>query len=77
MVKNGETIVIGGLLSTEKTKGENKVPVLGNVLPFLFSNKTNQMKKTDLVIFITPRIITTEMAKKLTEEEKTRTGVSK
>ncbi|MCM8828993.1 MAG: hypothetical protein NC902_06900 [Candidatus Omnitrophica bacterium] len=77
MVKNGETVVIGGLLSTETTKGENKVPVLGNVLPFLFSNKTNQMKKTDLMIFITPRIITTEMAKKLTEEEKTRTGVSK
>ncbi|MCM8788667.1 MAG: hypothetical protein NC907_02630 [Candidatus Omnitrophica bacterium] len=77
MVKNGETVVIGGLLSTEKTKGESKVPVLGHVLPFLFSNKTNQMKKTDLVIFITPRIIAAEMVEKVSEEEKARTGVSK
>ncbi len=51
-------------MSTENTKGENKVPVLGHLLPFLFSSKTNQMKKTDLVIFITPRIITTEISKK-------------
>ncbi|HOK79564.1 MAG TPA: secretin N-terminal domain-containing protein [bacterium] len=76
-VKNGETIVIGGLLSTENIKGENKVPVLGNVLPFLFSNKNRQMKKTDLVIFLTPRIITEQLGKRIAEEEKSRTGVDK
>ncbi|MCM8817599.1 MAG: hypothetical protein NC913_08865 [Candidatus Omnitrophica bacterium] len=77
MVKDGETVVIGGLLSTERSKGENKVPVLGHLLPFLFSSKANQMKKTDLVIFITPRIITTEMSKKISEEEKERTGIGR
>ncbi|HPC29994.1 MAG TPA: hypothetical protein PLI50_07220, partial [bacterium] len=77
MVKDGETIVIGGLLSTENIKGENKVPGLGNVFPFLFSNKTKQMKKTDLVIFITPRIMTEEMSKKISAEEKARTITDK
>ncbi|HOJ30719.1 MAG TPA: secretin N-terminal domain-containing protein [bacterium] len=76
-VKNGETLVIGGLLSTENIKGENKVPVLGNVFPFLFSNKNRQMKKTDLVIFLTPRIITEQIGKKIAEEEKVRTGTDK
>jgi len=73
MVKDGETIVIGGLLSTENTRGESKVPGLGNVFPFLFSNKTKQIKKTDLVIFITPRIMTEEISKRISEEEKART----
>lgn len=77
MVKDGETIVIGGLLSTENIRGENKVPGLGNVFPFLFSNKTKQMKKTDLVIFITPRIMTEEMSKKISAEEKARTITDK
>ncbi len=77
MIKDGETIVIGGLLSTENIKGEHKLPILGDVFPFLFSSKNKQMKKTDLVIFITPRIITTELGKKISEEEKARTGVTK
>ncbi len=77
MVKDGETIVIGGLLSSENIKGENKVPVLGNLLPVLFSSKNKHMKKTDLVICITPRIIATELGKKISEEEKARTGVTK
>jgi len=77
MVKDGETIVIGGLLSIEDAKGNSRIPVLGNIFPFLFSSKTNQMKKTDLVIFITPRIITAEMRKKISEEEKKRAGINR
>lgn len=73
MVKDGETIVIGGLLSTENIKGENKLPILGNVFPFLFSNKNRQIKKIDLVIFLTPRIINEQLSKKISEEEKLRT----
>ncbi|MCM8805295.1 MAG: hypothetical protein NC825_00980 [Candidatus Omnitrophica bacterium] len=77
MVKDGETIVIGGLLSTENIKGENKFPILGDVFPFLFSSKNRQMKKTDLVIFLTPRIITEQISKKISEEEKIRTKTEK
>ena len=73
MVKDGETIVIGGLLRTENTKRSNKVPLLGDIFPFLFKNKSETGKKTDLVIFLTPKIITEKEAKEIAEKEKTRT----
>ncbi|MCM8804801.1 MAG: hypothetical protein NC833_06070 [Candidatus Omnitrophica bacterium] len=72
MVKDGETIVIGGLLRTEKTKRSNKVPFLGDILPFLFKNRAETSKKTDLVIFLTPKIISEKELKEITEKEKER-----
>ncbi|HOV22209.1 MAG TPA: secretin N-terminal domain-containing protein [bacterium] len=72
MVKDGETIVIGGLLRTDTTKSNTKVPLLGDIFPFLFKNKADQTKKTDLVIFLTPRIITPSKASSIAEEEKNR-----
>ena len=72
MVKDGETIVIGGLLRTETTKRRTKVPVLGDIFPFLFRSKSDQVKKTDLVIFLTPRIITPKEARSIAEKEKKR-----
>ncbi|MCM8771619.1 MAG: hypothetical protein NC926_04625 [Candidatus Omnitrophica bacterium] len=71
-VKDGETIVIGGLLRTEKTKNSTKVPILGDIFPFLFKNKTQTNKKTDLVIFLTPKIITEKELKEIVEKEKQR-----
>ncbi|MFN4227963.1 MAG: type II secretion system protein GspD [Candidatus Ratteibacteria bacterium] len=70
MVKNGETIVIGGLLRTEKTKRSQKVPLLGDIFPFLFKNKYESTKKTDLVIFLTPKIITEKEIREIVEKEK-------
>ncbi|MCS7180089.1 MAG: hypothetical protein NZ891_01885, partial [bacterium] len=70
MIKDGETIVIGGLLRTEKTERSNKVPILGDILPFIFKNKSLTGKKTDLVIFLTPKIITEKQAKEIAEKEK-------
>jgi threonine synthase len=61
-----------GLLRTENTKRGNKVPVLGDIFPFLFKNKSETGKKTDLVIFLTPKIITEKEAKEIAEKEKTR-----
>lgn len=72
MVKDGETIVIGGLLRTEKTERSNKVPLLGDIFPFLFKNKSQTGKKTDLVIFLTPKIVTPEKTKEIAEKEKAR-----
>jgi type II secretory pathway component GspD/PulD (secretin) len=58
-VKNGESIVIGGLLSESKRENITRVPVLG-YLPLVglaFQNKTLEKEKTEIVFVITPHII--------------------
>lgn len=64
MVKDGETLVIGGLIKDQTTDTKKKTPFLGDIpligLAFQKSEKT--VSKTDLVIFITPHIITPEIA---------------
>jgi len=60
MVQNGGTVVIGGIyIQTEKNE-VNKVPVLGDVpyLGNLFRNTARTVNRTELLIFITPKIIT-------------------
>ncbi len=60
LVKDKVTIVIGGLIKDEKVATINKVPFLGDLplLGFAFRNKDDLVRKTELVIFLTPRIIT-------------------
>ncbi|MFH1691335.1 MAG: secretin N-terminal domain-containing protein [Candidatus Omnitrophota bacterium] len=55
LVRDGQTIVIGGLIKDENYKTVNKIPVLGDLplLGALFSNKIEEKKKTELVIFLT------------------------
>ena len=72
IIKDGGTLVIGGLLRQDTSKSTSKVPIFGDLLPFLFSNRALQEEKTDLVIFITPRIITQEQANVIAEEAKKR-----
>lgn len=62
LVRDGETAVIGGLISDRITENVKKVPVLGNipVLKRLFSYKKKTKKKTEMTLFITPRIVKTE-----------------
>ncbi len=60
MVKDGTTIIIGGLRKNEKTKTVNKIPLLGSV-PFLgalFRNTDEKIERIELVVFLTPYIIT-------------------
>jgi type IV pilus assembly protein PilQ len=60
MVQNGGTVVIGGIyIQTEKNE-VNKVPLLGDVpyLGHLFKNTARTVSKTELLIFITPKIVT-------------------
>ncbi len=60
MAKDGVTIVIGGLIKEEEIHTVNKVPLLGDI-PFLgsiFRNEDKEARKTEIVIFLTPRIIT-------------------
>lgn len=58
-VKNGQTVVIGGLLTSRETDQTRKVPLLGDipVLGWLFTTRSTSKTTTDLVIFITPTIL--------------------
>ncbi|MFQ5735879.1 MAG: type II secretion system secretin GspD [Thermodesulfobacteriota bacterium] len=59
VVKNRQTVVIGGLIQNKKIKDVTKVPILGDIplLGWLFKSTKNQTKKTNLLVFITPYII--------------------
>ena len=58
-IASGQTIVIGGLISSVVTKNKSTIPWLGNipVLGYLFSNTTNEKQRDDLLIFLTPYVI--------------------
>ncbi len=57
-VKDGESIVIGGLLQKNRRESYNKVPILGSipVIGYLFRNTYHTQDETEVVIFITPHI---------------------
>ena len=57
-VKEGQTIVISGLVNQEQSRDADKVPFLGNIpiIGYLFKSERFQSKKTELVIFVTPTI---------------------
>lgn len=59
LVKDGETTVIGGIYTRATAKREASVPFLGKIpiLGYLFRNQTEQDDHTELLIFITPRIL--------------------
>ena len=56
---DGNSVIIGGLLSEEKTHDTAKVPLLGDIplLGYLFQHQSIQTRKTDLVIEVTPHIV--------------------
>ena len=58
-VRSGQTVVIGGLISSEKSLNKSTIPWLGEipVLGYLFSSTQNEKKRDDLLIFLTPYII--------------------
>lgn len=59
-LKDGNSVIIGGLLSEDKTTNVTKVPILGSIpiIGYLFQHQSIQTRKTDLVIEVTPRILT-------------------
>ena len=58
-VKDGETIVIGGLVRTRVTRSETKVPLLGDIplLGALFRTRGDHLEKSNLILVLTPHII--------------------
>jgi len=61
-IKDGTTMVIGGLIGETLTMGEYRVPLLGKIplLGWLFKTDTRSRERTNLYIFLTPVIIDTE-----------------
>ena len=58
-IKDGVTIIIGGLMTDQLINNKTKIPILGD-LPFIgkaFKNENRNMQKTEIVIFLTPHII--------------------
>lgn len=72
LVTDGSTIVVGGLIKKTTTETEVKVPILGDIplLGWFFKNKKSEDTKTNLLVFITPKIISeSEQIKKITNEK--------
>jgi type IV pilus assembly protein PilQ len=59
IMNDGQTVVLGGILETERSDTENKVPLLGDipVLGHLFKENSKINNKAELLIFVTPRIL--------------------
>ncbi|SDF80674.1 type IV pilus assembly protein PilQ [Onishia taeanensis] len=64
LVDNGETVVLGGILTQEELRSLSKTPFLGDlpVLGHLFRYTQEQNEKVELLIFITPRILEDRLA---------------
>lgn len=59
VVESGRTVILGGLISENSSRGESKVPLLGD-LPIIgkaFSGEKDSIEKTELVMIVTPRVI--------------------
>jgi type II secretory pathway component GspD/PulD (secretin) len=62
MVRDGETIIIGGLISKEDSYGLTKVPFFGDIplLGLAFRYKSTDKSDKELLVFITPHIVKEE-----------------
>ncbi|MEC7528819.1 MAG: type IV pilus secretin PilQ family protein, partial [Pseudomonadota bacterium] len=60
LVENGETIVLGGIFQQTSSDGVSKVPLFGDlpVVGALFRNSSQLQQKRELLIFVTPKIVT-------------------
>jgi TonB family protein len=72
MVKDGVTIIMGGLTKDKREKTVKKIPVIGDIpgLGFFFRSTSDNVTKTDLVILLTPHIVSGEYP--ITEPEEIR-----
>jgi type IV pilus assembly protein PilQ len=64
LVENGGTVVIGGIYEQQTNESVTKVPYLGDV-PFLgnlFKTKTQDSQRTELLVFLTPKVVTEKAA---------------
>jgi general secretion pathway protein D len=73
LVQDNHTVVIGGLIDDNRSNNETKVPGLGDIpiLGWLFKTQSDANQKTNLYVFLTPRVIKSpEEADKLVSDKK-------
>jgi type IV pilus assembly protein PilQ len=71
MVKDGQTVVIGGLLRTDVNETHFKVPLLGDIplLGALFRKSIESETKSEIMLFLTPRILGSEELARMSQRE--------
>ena len=59
LVENGGTVVIGGIFQQSENQTEQKIPLLGDipVMGNLFKNNIRSSKRSELLIFLTPKVV--------------------
>jgi type IV pilus assembly protein PilQ len=64
LVENGGTVVIGGIFQQQENETEQKVPLLGDIpiLGNLFKNNIRNSKRSELLIFLTPKVVSEKAA---------------
>lgn len=70
-VKDNQTVILGGIIQRQVTTTVNKVPILGDIpiLGNLFRSTSKDDTRTELLVFLTPRIVNNDAdAKKMTDE---------
>ena len=72
MIKDGDTVVLGGLIKDSVVKTVNKLPVLGDIplLGVFFRNNTDQKVKQELIVFITPHLLNENGSNTIEKEAK-------
>ena len=72
IVGNGKTLILGGMIKDKITKGETKVPLLGDLpyFGYLFKSTKDTHEKTELLIFVSPKVITPDEFIHMSKEEK-------
>lgn len=71
-VRDSETIILGGIIRSTVSSNVKKIPILGDIplLGSLFRTTDKSKSKTELLVFLTPRVVRTpEDAAKLREKE--------
>jgi len=79
VMPTGKTVVIGGLMQDDKTETVRKIPVLGSipVLGLPFRHKVKEDSKTELLIFLTPRIVQgADQLAEISESEREKTELA-
>jgi type IV pilus assembly protein PilQ len=64
LVENGGTVVIGGIYEQQETSTTSKVPLLGDIpyLGNLFKTRTSDAQRTELLVFLTPKVVSERTA---------------
>jgi type IV pilus assembly protein PilQ len=64
MIENGGTVVLGGIYQQTEINNVNRVPLLGDLplLGYLFKNTAHETTKTELLIFLTPKVVVDKLA---------------